>query len=281
MAIPQQRMRLLTFNDPHPMRIDRDLAAEIGLNESIVLLQLEYLISISSNEREGRLWTYQSLTDLKEVYFPWWSVMTIQRIVKSLEEKRLLLIGNFNKLGYDRTQWFALNEEGINSLHSVAIYQNDKSIYQNGEMDHNKMINGFIQNDTTIPEITHEITQKNTGDGARAKKRAAPTQASLSGLHEAVQTYKELTGTRAITPIVADKIADTVTDLPRWRTVIAAWVEWGYNPKSITGMLDWYVHPEKIRQSSGGSHHGKHIRQGTEQHFERARWSEGTDEGPA
>ena len=71
MATPQQpRTRLLTFNDPHPMRIDRDLAAEIGLNESILLLQLEYLISISSNERDGRLWTYQSLTNMQEVYFP-------------------------------------------------------------------------------------------------------------------------------------------------------------------------------------------------------------------
>ncbi len=166
MANPQ-RPRLLTFNDPHPMRIDRDLAKEIGLNESIVLLQLEYLISISGNERDGRMWTYQSLTDLHETYFPWWSLMTIQRTLKSLEKNGLIIVGNYNKLGYDRTQWFALNEEGINKLHSVAIYQNDTSMYQNDksiyqfvEMDHNKLINGSEQNDTTIPEITHKNTQR-------------------------------------------------------------------------------------------------------------------------
>lgn len=162
----QPRNRLLTFNDPHPMRIDRDLAKEIGLNESIMLLQLEYLISISNNEREGRIWTYQSLTGLRKDYFPWWSMMTISRTIRNLENKHLIIIGNFNKLGYDRTQWFSLNEEGINSLHSVAIYQNGKCISQNGtsiyhfdEMDHTKMVNGSYQNDTTIPESTQRLPE--------------------------------------------------------------------------------------------------------------------------
>jgi hypothetical protein len=179
------RIRLLIPNDPHPMRIERDLAKEIGLNESIVLLQLEYLISISNNERDGRLWTYQTLQDLHEVYFPWWSVMTISRIVKALEEKELIIIGNYNKLGYDRTQWYALNDVGIAKLtsvlmHSDAIYHNDKSISQNGKsiyqidmIDSNKMINGTQQNDTTIPKITHEITQ---GSGMEETQVEQPTR---------------------------------------------------------------------------------------------------------
>jgi hypothetical protein len=177
------RIRLLIPNDPHPMRIERDLAKEIGLNESIVLLQLEYLITISNNERDGRLWTYQSLTDLHEIYFPWWSATTISRIVKSLEEKQLIIIGNFNKLGYDRTQWYALNEMGISKLtsvlmHSDAIlqnekwnYQNEKSILQNGDIDHAKMKNGSSQNETTIPEITQRVPKES---GAAAPKAAKP-----------------------------------------------------------------------------------------------------------
>lgn len=165
------RIRLLIPNDPHPMRIERDLAQEIGLNESIVLLQLEYLITIGNNERDGRMWTYQSLQDLHEIYFPWWSVMTISRIVKSLEEKQLIIIGNYNKLGYDRTQWYALNDEGIARLSSVllhtdaiyqidkSVYQNGKSIYQNDDIDPNKMINGTQQIDTTIPKSTQRLPE--------------------------------------------------------------------------------------------------------------------------
>lgn len=250
MATPQQpRTRLLTFNDPHPMRIDRDLAAEIGLNESILLLQLEYLISISSNERDGRLWTYQSLTNMQEVYFPWWSVMTIQRTIKSLEQKNLIIIGNFNKLGYDRTQWFALNEEGINSLHSVAIYQNDKSIYQNDVIDHNKMVNGSQQNDTTIPEITQRIPETTTESVTRkARTPRTPKQANLSFAHEAVATYKRLSGIKHLAPAVSDNIAATVVDTPAWEQAVTAWLSAGYKPTNVDGMLDWYLHPDKQKR---------------------------------
>ena len=270
MAI-QPRNRLLTFNDPHPMRIDRDLAAEIGLNESILLLQIEYLISISSNERDGRLWTYQTLTNLRETYFPWWSMMTISRTLRSLEEKRLLLIGNFNKLGYDRTQWFALNEEGIGLLHSIAIYQNGKSIYQNGDIDPNKMVNDIYQNVTTIPESTREYTE-NTQREKRPCKSAgrAPTQGTLDSLHEAVAIYKELTGRKSVPPTTTTLIASTVVDMLAWQTAIKAWCDIGFNPGNVKGIIDWYLHPEKQR----GKDNGKHLRSGTGQHSERGKLSE-------
>lgn len=67
------RERLFVLNDPHALRVNAALAMEIGLNESIVLLQLEFLISISDNVREGRIWTYQSLSELQEAHFPFWS----------------------------------------------------------------------------------------------------------------------------------------------------------------------------------------------------------------
>lgn len=168
----QPRARLLVFNDPHPMRVEKELAAEIGLNESILFLQIEFLISISRHEHDGRLWTYQSLQDLHDNYFPWWSLMTISRIIKALEKRELLIVGNYNKSGFDRTQWFALNEEGINKLQSVKlqpapIYQNDKRVYQNDEIESNNLINRSNQNDTTIPETTTETTQRGGVDNSR------------------------------------------------------------------------------------------------------------------
>jgi hypothetical protein len=159
----QARARLLIVNDPHPMRIEKDLAEEIGLNESILFLQIEFLISISRNEQDGRIWTYQSLQELHDNYFPWWSLATISRLIKSLQERELLIIGNFNKSGFDRTQWFALNEEGISRLQSVRlqstpIFQNEKSKSAEWEMDPSKMKNRSHQNETTIPETTTETT---------------------------------------------------------------------------------------------------------------------------
>ncbi len=161
-----QRLRLLVFNDPRTMRIDKDLAAEIGLTESIFLLQIEYLIGVSQHERDGRVWTYQSLQDLHDHFFPFWSLTTISRIIKTLEHKELLVVSNYNKSGFDRTQWFALNEVGINKLQSVKlqetpIFQNEKWILHNGEIDPAKTVNRSRQNETTIPKTTTETTQTN------------------------------------------------------------------------------------------------------------------------
>lgn len=156
-----KHVRFFTLNDPHQMRISPELATEIGLNNSIFLLQLEYLIGISSTEEhEDDLWTYQSLEKLKS-NFPWWSITTISRIAKELESMGLIKIGNFNKLGFDRTQWFAINWENCRKLKSIviqdAIFQNEKSKRSKCKMDSAKMKNPSRQNETTIPEIPTEI----------------------------------------------------------------------------------------------------------------------------
>ena len=151
-----KRRRIFTLNDPYPLRISGELAAEIGFNESIVLLQLEYLISISTNERDGRLWTYHSLEDLREKFFPWWSRATISRTIKSLRDADLIIVDNFNRAGFDRTQWFALNYDGIGGLESIRV---DASISQNEKsMSHSEQ--SMSQDETPIPETTQKTTDK-------------------------------------------------------------------------------------------------------------------------
>jgi hypothetical protein len=103
-------------NNSAAPRLWPDLAKEIGLNESILLLQLEYWIRISTtDEREGRRWTYQSTRDI-QAFFPFWSVATIQRAIQSLVKKKLIHVGNFNKYKYDKTRWFAINEDVVKRL---------------------------------------------------------------------------------------------------------------------------------------------------------------------
>ena len=115
------RPRLFVMNDPYPLRISAQLAQEIGFNESVILLQLEYLISISNTElRDGLLWTYQSLDDLNS-YFPWWGRQTINRAIHNLQQKGLIRIGNFNQRKSDHTRWFALDPEGVSRLNSVRL----------------------------------------------------------------------------------------------------------------------------------------------------------------
>ena len=164
---PHRRERLFVLNDPHALRVSAALALEIGLNESMVLLQLEFLISISDNVHDGRVWTYQSLNELRENYFPFWGKSTIGRAIQALVDRDLVIVGNFNRVGFDRTQWYALNPEGIARLQSIRL---ESPTSQNGKWtsqpetstSHNET--STSQPGTPIPETTSEITsEKNRG----------------------------------------------------------------------------------------------------------------------
>ena len=122
--------KLLVFNDPYAMRINRELAAEIGLHESIVLLQLEYLIS-----RRGKVHQHRCWLRIKQQYlradFPWWGQATVCRILQHLRDQKLIEVANHNACSRDRTQWYALCEEGIKQLKSIQLIQNEFSLPQN------------------------------------------------------------------------------------------------------------------------------------------------------
>jgi hypothetical protein len=114
MAIPQ------TAADPTVMRIFPEVAKEIGLNKSIVLLQIAFLIKRSKTYVEGNWWTWQPIRKLREEYFPWWSNDTVKRTVNSLEADGYLISSQFNLTRYDRTKWYALNIEKCNEIEGLT-----------------------------------------------------------------------------------------------------------------------------------------------------------------
>jgi hypothetical protein len=236
---PKPRLRLLTFNDPTPLRIDRRLAMEIGFLESIVLLQIEYLISISKHEHEGQVWTYQTLQDLKDIHFPWLSVATISRTVAKLEDAGLLIVANYNRSAFDRTRWFALDYDGIERLKSVAIGEdapilqfakssdNDGDPFcnlqnrsqQDANMDFANCEHRSQQDGTTIPNITTEITSETTtAPPAEEKAVVVAIPASLTGTNSLIDRLTEQGVTRTVaeelTTQYPDRIEPQIAMLP-------------------------------------------------------------------
>ncbi|MBA3470139.1 MAG: hypothetical protein H0T53_10890 [Herpetosiphonaceae bacterium] len=122
--------KLLVFNDPYVMRINRELADEIGLPESVVLVQLAYRIERWGELRDDRLWLRIKQEKLR-ADFPWWAAATLCRILKRLRDIHLIDIANFNKHTHDRTRWYALDPTGIGSLKSVRLFQNESSPAEN------------------------------------------------------------------------------------------------------------------------------------------------------
>ena len=158
MKIKKILPRLYVLNDPTVLRIIPALAAKIGLNESIVLMQIDYLKSISNTEsKKGRPWTYQSIRALREGYFPFWSIATINRIIESLQKHRLIRCDNFNKAAYDKTRWMSLNYGKISRLGCVMV---SDGVSQNETRS--------AQNETPIPETTTKTTTNKKANAAKA-----------------------------------------------------------------------------------------------------------------
>ena len=124
------------------------LAKEIGVNESLILLQIAYWIGKGGHRRRGLLWTYQSVTDL-QASFPFMSRSTVNRAVKNLQDLNLVVVENHNKAKFDRTRWFAINGTAcskLKAMKSVALVQNESSLVQNEP--------GLVQNEPTIPHVS-------------------------------------------------------------------------------------------------------------------------------
>ena len=118
------RVRIFTLNNPSRMVINNELAEEIGLPNSIFLMQIEYLIGLFGKRRDGRDWYRASNQELRDEHFTFWSKATVGRIIKGLHEDGLLIVrDDFNRTGWDKTQWIALNLDGIAQLRSIRLMQ--------------------------------------------------------------------------------------------------------------------------------------------------------------
>lgn len=142
------------------LRCIPELEYEIGEKPARLLLQIEYWIRISSTEeRDGKRWTYQSTKDMQDKAFKRWSLSTINRAVLKLESLGLIHIGNFNSAKYDKTRWFALNVEGLGQLKSIILGQDEQRSSQNelGSMQNEQRSS---HSEEPIPEITTENSSK-------------------------------------------------------------------------------------------------------------------------
>ena len=71
------------------------------------------------------------MTDIERM-FPFWSRATINRVIRSLENRGLINVGNFNRKKYDKTRWFAINIDEAEKLESVKVVKREQWPDQNG-----------------------------------------------------------------------------------------------------------------------------------------------------
>lgn len=86
-------------------------AKKYGVDAAIIISNIRYWMienrARNHNIHDGRVWTYNSATSWAEL-FPFWSANKIQKTLKKMEKDGVLLVGNYNKMAYDRTKWYSL-----------------------------------------------------------------------------------------------------------------------------------------------------------------------------
>ncbi|HDV4123955.1 TPA: conjugal transfer protein [Enterococcus faecalis] len=180
--------------DEQPIVANKSLARALGLNEALILQQLNYWLEINkksgNNYYEGRYWTYNSIRAWQEKDFDYMSIDTVKRTFAKLEKEGYLLVGHFNKDPRDKTKWYTINEERLEKLYEEIenkkqqeaqkmLEQNayqamPNALGQNAPMEEGKMhqcksaesTNALEQNllmqDGRLPQPLPEITTKNS-----------------------------------------------------------------------------------------------------------------------
>ena len=144
---------------------DGAVAEMYGVDGAVFISRLQFWIEKNAaNDRHyhaGRYWTYNSLRAMEKL-FPFWSRRQIERIVKNLKEKGVLLTANYARDSYDRTLFYALDESKLPiSPFWGDLSPNGDNLSPNGEMI-NEQLKTHIREEedkANKPEISNKPQQ--------------------------------------------------------------------------------------------------------------------------
>lgn len=140
---------------------DIDVAKEFGVNESILIRHFQFWLSKNrasgQHYHHNRTWSYASVRGMAEL-FPYWSKDVIRRLLESLVRTGVMITGNYNQTTYDRTLWYAFNDE--NRFLGTA-----KSIWPNTQIEMGEHTIRTGETAQPIPDIRTDVrTDKKKGN---------------------------------------------------------------------------------------------------------------------
>jgi len=161
-------MSKLLINE-NPILVLPTLAKKIGLNEALFIQQLHYWLADSKHTYDGYQWVYNTYEDWHR-QFPFWSTSTIRRIIGKLEREGLIISGNYNRFKMDKTKWYRINYEYLESLMDEDAQLSDLCNKRTDTSDQMQRNNGkhmdtsYSQNATNLGKIPNRQTQTNLTD---------------------------------------------------------------------------------------------------------------------
>lgn len=140
---------------------DIEIAQKHGVNAAILYKHFQLWIVRNKangyNLQDGRTWSYDPLRAIADQH-PYLGVWEVRNAIQTLVNAGVLRKANYNTKGYDRTTWYAFEDE-------KAALQGLPSHLWKSQTEDAKSTNGLCKNHTTIPTPTPvNIPSKNNKD---------------------------------------------------------------------------------------------------------------------
>ena len=169
-------MSKLLINES-PLQVQPSLAMAIGLNEAIFLQQLHYWLGASKYKKDDRVWIYNTYPEWL-LQLKYMSLATLKRTIKSLKEKRLILVERFDKGRSNQVNYYSIDydilciveeniTQAIDSIDQLKMSQSSSSICTNGVAQNEPM--DKLKMSQSLQENTQEITQENSNKKTKQK----------------------------------------------------------------------------------------------------------------
>ena len=159
----QQNAETQKHHNIKTYQFDVDVAQEYGVEEAIILRYLQFWIKGNRENGkhfyDGRTWYYGSVRAFAELW-PFSTPKHINRKLNRLIKAGVLVKGNYNPSGYDRTLWYAFKDE-------KTWFQSRDAIIQKRQMERTKVGNRFAK---SVQPIPNQNTIKNTVRNQRQKR---------------------------------------------------------------------------------------------------------------
>ncbi|MCT6888807.1 MAG: conserved phage C-terminal domain-containing protein [Lactobacillus sp.] len=179
-------MKATWLYSKHPVIVDTDVAVAIGLKEAVVAQQLNYwLHSKAAKTVNGRRWVYNTYENWQKDSFPFFTVATIRRLFEKLEKMGVVITGNYNKAGFDKTKWYSIDEKRLNDII-------DRRSAQNEQTSCSKRADGAAQNEQTYTrDYTDNTTDKDIYSSASAEQSKSKIKKN-SSINTELPIYKDV-----------------------------------------------------------------------------------------
>jgi len=131
-----------------------------GVEEAVLIWHLQFWIrknaANSEHQYDGRTWTYNSAKALATL-FPYMTDRQLRRTVDSLESQDVVVKGNYNRSGMDRTLWLAFSDETI----FLTLFHSPEKVSTFGKKHSPKTARPFAENGDSLigTDINTDIAQ--------------------------------------------------------------------------------------------------------------------------